>query len=133
MGSEGASDTMTGDTEDLVLIVPREGFLEVRFLGSFSVPRFKSQLDLTYRACRERDASLLFIDYTPLLPVPGTVERYEISSYGAKVLGPLTRVACLGTPDQHRERFGSVVARNRGLNVDTFTDRDEALKWLLEP
>lgn len=123
---------MDADPDPLVEIVPREGYLEIRFLGAFSVARFKAQTDASVRACEERGASLLLIDYTHLKPVPGITDRYQISSYAARILAPLKKVACIGTSEQLREKFGAQVARNRGLNVDAFVDRDEALRWLHE-
>jgi hypothetical protein len=35
-------------------------------------------------------------------------------------------------PDQHEQnQFGELVARNRGINMKVFVDRDEAVRWLL--
>ena len=115
-----------GEGEKDIRVFPQDGFLEVDFLGEFSVARFRAQLDAAVRACAEHGARRLFIDYSRLAPIPGTLERYEISSYGA-------RVACLATPEQIGDKFGALVARNRGLNVDVFTDRPEAIRWLLGP
>ena len=123
---------MGGESDKLVEIIPHEGYVEVRFLGAFSVARFRAQVDADVRACGEGSSCLLLIDYTALLPVPGVLERYEISTYAAQVLAPLEKVAAIGTSDQLKEKFGAQVARNRGLNVEAFVDREEGLRWLLE-
>ena len=114
-----------------VEIVPHEGFLEARFLGAFSVDRFKAQVEFAVGACTERGILLLLLDYTRLSPVPGTLERYEISTHGAEAARGLSKLAGLATKEQIGEKFGAMVARNRGLNVDVFTDRQEAVRWLL--
>jgi hypothetical protein len=114
-----------------IQIFPQQGYLEVRFLGAFAVPRFNRQVDLAVRACLERGLSLLLLDYTPLTPVPTTVERFEISTHGAKACAALTKVAGFATPAQRGDKFGAMVARNRGLNVDVFIDKAEAIQWLL--
>ncbi len=114
-------------------VLPREGFLEARFLGAFSVIRFNRQVDLAVQACKERGISLLLIDYTPLSGVPTTLDRYEISTHGAQAAKSLTKLAGYARPEQVGDKFGAMVARNRGLNVDVFPTRDEALHWLLEP
>lgn len=122
---------MPTDPDQDIEIFPQEGYLEVRFLGAFSTPRFNRQVDLAVRACLERGLKLLLLDYTPLAPVPTTVERFEISAHGAKACAALTKVAGYATPEQRGDKFGAMVARNRGLNVDVFTDRAEAVRWLL--
>jgi len=46
----------------------------------------------------------------------------------------LVKVAVLGKREQiGSESFASMVARNRGLNVQAFVDRAEAVAWLLKP
>ena len=44
---------------------------------------------------------------------------------------PLNKVAGIATSEQRGDKFGAMVARNRGLNVDVFVDRAEAVRWLL--
>jgi len=124
---------MPENLENDIEILPQEGFLEVRFLGAFTVPRFKGQVELAVRACKERASTLLLLDYTRLTGVPTTLERYEISTHGANAAKGLTKLAGYARPEQVGDKFGALVARNRGLNVDVFADRDEAVRWLLEP
>jgi len=116
-----------------VEILPQEGFLEVRFLGAFLVTRFKRQVELAVRACKDRRFTLLLLDYTKLTGVPTTLDRYEISTHGALAAKDLRKLAGFARPEQVGDKFGALVARNRGLNVDVFPDRDEAVRWLMEP
>jgi hypothetical protein len=66
---------------------------------------------------------------------PTMVERYEWAVRIAELQArhePRIRVALLGhEPLIHPERFGEIVASNRGAVVRAFTDEAEALEWLL--
>jgi len=62
------------------------------------------------------------------------MERYDwavrIAELQARFL-PRIRVALVGNePLIHPERFGEIVARNRGADARAFTDEAEALRWL---
>ncbi len=47
---------------------------------------------------------------------------------------PRIRLAVIGhEPMIHRERFGEIVATNRGALARAFTDENAALEWLLAP
>jgi hypothetical protein len=116
--------------EDVEILV-RSGYLEARFLGSFEVDRFNRQFKTAAAACRERKVSLLLLDCTGLRGVLTTSDRYGIGEYAAAEEGEL-KVAVLGTRVLVDPRkFGSLVASNRGLRNDVFTDREAALAWLL--
>jgi hypothetical protein len=105
--------------------------LEARFLGSFTVDRFKRQVEAAVRACRARSLGRLLIDVTLLQAKLTTIDRYEISSHGASEAYDL-KVALFSLPELiDPKKFGVMVARNRGMNVDIFTDRESALTWLL--
>ena len=56
----------------------------------------------------------------------GATERQDMGLAGI-------RIAFLDRhPEQHEQnQFGELVARNRGINMKVFSDRDEALEWLL--
>ena len=68
---------------------------------------------------------------------PGLTDRYDqavaVAEFQAARL-PRIRVAILGhEPMVHPERFGEIVAQNRGAQVRVFTDESAALAWLLPP
>lgn len=123
------SDESSGDVE----IEAHANYVEARFLGTFELGLFKRQIDTAVRAVRERDLFLLLLDLTRLQATLSTLDRYDISSYGARA-GAALKVSVLAPPeliDSHK--FGIMVARNRGLKIDIFTDREKALAWLLAP
>ena len=66
---------------------------------------------------------------------PTMAERYELAVCVAQVQAaqqPRIRLAVLGNePMVHPERFGEIVATNRGAVMRVFTDEALALEWLL--
>ena len=68
--------------------------------------------------------------------MPPILERFELGVRIAKHYlesEPRTRLAVLGhEPMIHPDRFGELVARNRGADARVFTDEAQALDWLLE-
>jgi hypothetical protein len=67
--------------------------------------------------------------------VPSIFDRYEIGTNIARAWLdqlPRVRLALVGhEPLIHPDRFGEIVARNRGADTRVFTVEDEALRWLL--
>ncbi|MGH8129759.1 MAG: hypothetical protein ACRES3_02775 [Steroidobacteraceae bacterium] len=68
---------------------------------------------------------------------PTLGERYTQAVHVAELQStqsPRIRLAILGhEPMIHRERFGEIVATERGAVVRVFTDESAALEWLLTP
>ena len=114
-------------------IFEREGYLEARYLGTYALDRYKKQMELSTRACLERDRSLLLVDITELLAYrPTTMELHEIGVLGASLSRHLERVAVLARMEEiGPDPFATTVARNRGLSIQAFQDRGAALQWLL--
>lgn len=117
-----------------VEIKDRISFLEVRYLGDFSVSRFNGQTDAAVHACSERGLSLLLIDLTGMNVSPTIIERFEMALHGAQVGSELSKVALIARPEFiDPGKFGVQATRNRGLNADIFADRQKALDWLQTP
>jgi hypothetical protein len=117
----------------VIEVHPRDDYLEARYLGTYSLQGYRRQIELTSRACNQYGKSLLLVDITDLQGYsPTTFERHEIGTIGASLSRHLDRVAMIGTSTQiERDEFATTVARNRGLSIETFLDRDAALRWLL--
>jgi len=114
-------------------IVTRDGYTAVRFLGRFSVPGFQRRAEAAAQACRDGGTGRLFVDASVYDVVPTILERYELANHAVKVSAGL-RVAVLIAPAfLDPNKFGIMVAQNRGLTVDAFTDRQKAVDWLLAP
>ena len=124
---------METSSEDLEFL-DREGYIEVRARGAYSLARMKSQLDDAVAGCRKRHAERLLFNITEVQGYnPSTTERFQIGSHIAELIRKFARFACLATREQiDRENFTSRVASNRGQPAPVFNDREEALAWILE-
>jgi len=116
-----------------VEMVEHLGYWEARYLGSYTMARYKKQMEVSVQACIDKKATLLLVDIRSLAGfTPSTQERYEFGRYGAQISRDLDRVSVLGHADQiDTEQFATMVARNRGLKVRAFTDPKAAVAWLL--
>lgn len=110
-------------------------YLEARYLGAYSLGKFKKQMEESIRACPERKKRLLLVDLRGLSGFnPKTFERHQMGALGAELSRGLAKVVIVGTPEQlDPELYAIRVARNRGLTIRGFVDREEAVRWLLEP
>ena len=111
----------------------RDGYLEVRAFGAYSLDRMKGQLDGAVAECKERKVDRLLFDITGISDYrPTTAERFQIGTHIAQLIRSFDRFACLAKRDQiDRENFTSRVASNRGQPAPVFNDRKEALDWIL--
>lgn len=108
------------------------GYLVARFGGALDVPNFHRQVQAAVLACRERGRRRLLLDGTRMTGMPSTLERFQLGEQGAAAAaGVLDRVAIVARPDQiDPQKFGVLVARNRGLQVDVFPEAALAEAWL---
>lgn len=120
-----------GATGNDVEFIPREGYLEAIHRGTWSEHPYKKFIAGSIQGCKEQGLELLFVDISGLSGFnPTATQRYEMGTLASQLGKRLTRIAILGTPEQIEGQFGTLVARNRGLNIQAFTDRSEALRWL---
>ncbi|HXX92511.1 MAG TPA: hypothetical protein VEN81_02695 [Planctomycetota bacterium] len=110
----------------------RPGYLEVCFLGTYELSRYKGQMLGSVEVAREKKFTHILVNLLGLAGYdPSTNDRYEIGNYGGEISRDF-RIAALLLPEQWGDRFITKVARNRGVDIAAFTDREEALAWLLE-
>jgi hypothetical protein len=116
-----------------VQILERDGYLEARYLGVYSIDRYLRQMERSVQACTDRNLDLLLVDITDLAGYrPTTFERHHIGTLGASLSRGLEKVAALVSPGQlPSDQFAILVAQNRGLKIQIFTDRAKAIEWLL--
>jgi hypothetical protein len=63
--------------------------------------------------------------------VPTTFGRYAFAVRWAQAAGGALRMAAVSRPEFiDREKIGMVMAQNRGLDSDVFTNEADAIKWL---
>jgi hypothetical protein len=116
------------------VVTDREGYLEAVLQPTSSPDDIKRQFEDILKICMAKKPSRLFVDFSPVTGSFSTLERYDLGLIGARFVTYVGRVAVLVSPEvQDPEKFAAQVARNRGLNVNNFLDREAALTWLLAP
>jgi hypothetical protein len=107
--------------------------LEAVATGPYSADLLNAQIAEAVAACRKRKKSHLLLDLAELTVNLSLMDRYRLGIFGAEV-GVGLKVAVLAKPEMiDARKFGVEVASNRGLRVDIFSDRPEAVRWLLSP
>jgi hypothetical protein len=111
----------------------RDGYLDVRALGDYTLAQMKSQLERAVEEARTRKAGGLLFDITAIQGYrPTTAERFQIGSHIADLIREFPRFACLANVDQiDRQNFTARVATNRGQPAPVFNDRKDAVAWVL--
>ncbi|HZE99952.1 MAG TPA: hypothetical protein VE981_23295 [Planctomycetota bacterium] len=115
-----------------IALIEHPAYLEARISATESMSRMKQQLTELLEHCRSRKPARLLVDFTEAGGGYSVMDRYDIGTIGAQLFPYVRRTAALVTLQQEDpQKFALLVAQNRGLTVDRFTDREAALKWLL--
>src|SRR5215470_8657718 len=112
-------------SDDHLEILEGKGYLEARVSGPYVLDRFKDAMMKAVVATKEKRVKCLLLDVRGLIGTPSTMDRHELGTSGVTNKVDF-KVAALVTPEQSKDNFASTVARNRGVNVQTFTDRAKA-------
>lgn len=109
--------------------------LEIGCAGLYSRPEALRLGEMAYREAALVGRDSVLVDVRRVTGrVPGIFDRFELGTRIAKhyrETDPRVRLALLGDePMIHPERFGELVARNRGADARVFTDEDAALAWI---
>jgi hypothetical protein len=109
------------------------GYLAVRFIGACTAEEALRQFELIVEHCERANKNKLLLDFTEAQTELSLADRYFLGE-GAKIFARHTsKVATVGRPEQFdSRRFGEMVARNRWINLRTFTNAEDAARWLLE-
>lgn len=110
-------------------------FVRVRFTGLWPIPKISPVIPRILDECKARNQDLMLIDFSVVENKKlSLAERFRLGLSALDFAGKLRKIAVLGRPDLlDRQRFGELVARNRGINIRAFSTLDEATQWLLEP
>ncbi len=110
-------------------------YVELRCTGRYSRAEALRVGDLAYREAAAAARRSALIDVRGVTgSVPTILDRFDV---GVRIATlhlehrPRIRLALLGhEPMIHPDRFGEIVARNRGADARVFTQETEALDWL---
>ena len=108
-------------------------FVWVRLTGLWVIAKESPISKRILDECSIRNLDLLLIDFSAVKNQKLTLaERFRLGIHALDLVGKLRRIAALARPELlDHQLFGQMVARNRGLNVRTFTVLEEATRWLL--
>jgi hypothetical protein len=104
--------------------------------GNYSHAEVLPLCERCFRVAAEAGRDALLVDARGITGrEPTMAERYDWAVRIAELQAlyePRIRVALVGNePLIHPERFGEIVARNRGADARAFTDEAMAIEWLL--
>ena len=109
------------------------GYLVVRFTGAGTLEEAWRQFETIVEHCERADKNKLLLDFTEAQTEISLTDRYFLGERAKIFARKASKIATVGRPEQiDPRRFGEMVARNRWVNVRTFTNAEEAAKWLLE-
>jgi hypothetical protein len=120
-------------------IQQEEGFLNVRVTGRFSLEEANNGLIRMFEAVARHGTTRVLVDCRELQGSITTMENFDHASFGAEMIDEFSQrgvskatrfayvtVGAFSDPD----KFAENVAVNRGLDVRTFDNIDDALRWL---
>ena len=119
-------------------LVVKDSYLSITVSGHFSLSDVKIMYTDALESLLDNNFSKLFFNAYKVKGKVTTIDRYYFGEFAAleslKYMGKgLNRIAVsiYGIePIIDPERFGEIVARNRGLNLKVTTDKIEALQFL---
>jgi hypothetical protein len=110
-------------------------YVRVECAGDFALEPFSEAFERIFALAAEADRGAVLVDVRKVVGEPTMAERYTLAVRVADLQSarlPRIRLALLGhEPLIHPERFGEIVASNRGAVARAFTDEAQALAWLL--
>ena len=112
------------------------GYVELVCSGIYSRAEALRVGNEAYRQAALENRIAMLIDVRKITGrLPTLLDRYDFGVHVAEnylSTDPRIRLALLGNePMIHPERFGELVARNRGADARVFTEEAQALDWLL--
>jgi hypothetical protein len=110
--------------------------VRIDMAGTSSMEEIVPVLEEAFARAAKDGVDALLLDVRQLTGQPPTLtERFALANKVSELQAarhPRIRFALLGhEPMIHPERFGEIVATNRGAVVKVFTDESLALGWLL--
>jgi hypothetical protein len=109
------------------------GYLAARFIGAGAPGAASAQFESIAEYCRRANNNRLLIDTTGYEVNLSVANRFQIGERAQIFALCGIKVAFVCRPEQiDAGKFGRLVARNRGVNIDVFTDFQAAEEWLLK-
>ena len=107
-------------------------YLVARLTGAGAPCEASQQFESIAEHCKRANEDKLLIDTTGYDVKVSTVDRFLLGERLGIFARHKIKVAFVCRPEQvDPQKFGALVARNRGVSVETFTDYHAAVNWLL--
>ena len=113
-----------------------DDFLLISARGNYSLSNANNLLKLAIDNVLSHNKSKILID---IIDITGSIPSFDRFQYSESLcdyirkhaLGKVNKIAVVGKePIVDKERFGEIVAKNRGVNVRVFTDMSQASIWI---
>jgi hypothetical protein len=109
------------------------GYLTARFIGSGVAEEVWRQFELIAEHCKRAKGDKLLIDIREAEGTASVIEKYLAAEESRIFARYGIKVVFIETPERMDPRkFFLLAARNRGVNVEAFTDSQAAEEWLLK-
>jgi hypothetical protein len=109
------------------------GHLAVRFIGSGVAEEVWRQFELIAEQCKRTNNNRLLIDITKARGSLSLIEKYLAAEESRVFARYGIKVVFIEIPERMDPRnFFLLAARNRGVDVEAFTDLRAAEEWLLK-
>jgi hypothetical protein len=109
------------------------GYLAARFIGSGVAEDVWRHFKLIAEHCKRAKGDKLLIDISEAVGKASVVEKYLAAEESRIFARYGIKVVFIETPERMDSRkFFLMAARNRGVNVEAFTDLQAAEEWLLK-
>ena len=108
-------------------------YVLVRWSGRAAADEVKSAGVEAIRRVIAEGFSRVLVDVTDLTEKRSFLDQYTTTDANAKLGPPRPRCALVGRSDQESEiGFVETVGRSRGMPIRAFTERAEAIAWLMQ-
>ena len=109
-------------------------YLAARFTGAGVAEEAWRRFELIAERCNRANKNKLLLDFTEARGEISLADRYFLGDAAQLFLDyKLIKVAAVDTPERvDPQRFAERVIRNRWVNARTFTNVEDAEKWLLK-
>jgi len=107
-------------------------YLAARFTGTGAPEEAWRQFELILENCKRANKNKLLVDFMGAHAEIHLSDRYFLGDRAEIFARYKFKIASVARPEQvDPQRFGEMVAQNRRVNVQVFTNAEDAEKWLL--
>ena len=111
-------------------LVEKEKYLLFKSTDTYSFVDFKKLFEQINIKSKELKCKRVFLDFSEVIGIIPDLDRYEIGEFVAFTMKFNVKIAVFDKQD-NVNYFAETVAHNRGGNMRIFTNKEQALKWLL--